>query len=183
MSAGSQQGVCAGGGRRRLGVGERRAVRACALRTELPRAARAHVSGAWGPRSEQVRAGTRSCALSLRPRLMCPVVPRTLAAGVPRPARQSHPGVRALQQRRRPRVPAAAREPGAAAGGHGPGERHLQVRGGERHGPRNGCPLHRGGGVSESVPSGLAPCWAPVPCIPSTGSLSDTVLLVWLQAP
>lgn len=57
---------------------------------------------------------------------MCP------GEGLPCSAGQPGPGVRAFQQRGRPCVLAAAREPGAAPGHHGPRECHLQARGGER---------------------------------------------------
>lgn len=73
--------------------------------------------------------------------------------GLPCSAGQPDPGVCALQQRGRPCVPAAAREPSAASGHHGPCECHLQVRGGEH--PPALCTPPEGTG-------GPLPRWCPV---------------------
>lgn len=159
------EGACARRGREAVGswghvLGGRR----------CPCAARALRLRRVGP-SQRARAGGRrpSHAESARTADVS-LCPRALAAGVPRLARQPHLGVCALQQRRRPRVLAAAREPGAAAGRHGPGERHLQVRGGERCSPKPLSPAPR-------------PVPGSPPLYPKRGVSVGRCPLVWLQAP
>ena len=98
------------------------------------------------------------------PKADCRTVSPRPHEGVPCLARQPDFGVCALQQRSRPRVSAAAREPAAAAGHHGPRERHLPAGGGELH---HGRP-------AVTVP-------VPVPdLLPARVSLSGPAALVWL---
>lgn len=88
-------------------------------------------SGLW-PRGV-TWARQQVCIQSPRGRAWCwlltiPSLPSVCPGeGLPCSAGQPDPGVCTLQQRGRPCVPAASREPGAASRHHGPRERHLQV--------------------------------------------------------